>query len=213
MFTGIVMNQGILEKKTAQNRQVRLSFRFKKKEARLLKLGESIAVNGVCLTVSKLSKNGFDVDVIQDTLQATTLSKLKAGQRVNLERSLKLGDEIGGHFVTGHVDGIGKIVRIQKDKANRSFYIEAPKTMMEFVAQKGSITVDGISLTVQARTQDEFKVSMIPFTLKETTFSDKKAGDTVNLEIDLVSRYLKIFSEELKPSKRLKVKQLKEQGF
>jgi riboflavin synthase len=214
VYSGIVSNQGIVVKRREGNRQIHFGFRFLRKE-KPIKLGESIAVDGVCLTVAGLRPRGFEADVVRETLDATTLGSLKLGGRVNLERSLKTGDEIGGHFVTGHIDGRGRIVHIEKRKKNWLITFEASRSIMKVLAQKGSIAVDGISLTIQGLSKKFFKITIIPHTLKETTLGRKGVGDWVNLEIDLITRYLKVLTDTVRPPKTsaLLVKLLKSHGF
>ncbi|MFA6601226.1 MAG: riboflavin synthase [Candidatus Omnitrophota bacterium] len=220
MYSGIVTNQGIVIRRELRGTSIRFIFRFKRKE-KPIKLGESIAVDGVCLTVAGLTAKGFAADVVRETLEATTLGALRPKDRVNLERSLKVGDEIGGHFVTGHIDGAGRIAHIEKRKKNWLITFEAPKAILSCLAQKGSVAVDGISLTVQSLAARNFKITIIPHTLKETTLGRKGVGDHVNLEIDLITRYLKVLTSAIKPPVRQKmtvhpgrlVKYLKSQGF
>ncbi|OGW79041.1 MAG: riboflavin synthase subunit alpha [Omnitrophica bacterium GWA2_52_8] len=216
MFTGIITNLGRIEKKDSISGRVRLSIRFQKREKRPVYAGESIAVDGVCLTVVKSAKRVFRVDAVTETLSGTTLGTVSKGQYVNLERSLRYGDELGGHFVTGHVDGIGEIVKIDKRPKNWLFTIAAPKKLMQMIAVKGSVTVDGVSLTVQALRGNQFQVTVIPYTLKETALGKRRMGQTVNLEIDLIARYLKRLSRALtKPHTKSKIslKSLLRQGF
>lgn len=214
MFTGIVQNQGIVVRKQKRGGIIRFSFKLKKKETPM-KVGESIAVDGVCLTVVACRPRHFDADAIHETLQVTTLGDLKLDDRVNLERSLKVGDRIGGHFVTGHVDAAGQVAKIERRGRNRVLYIKAPKNVIRRLAVKGSIAVDGISLTIQAIKDLMFQVSIVPHTLKETTLGRKKAGDFMNLEIDLIARYLKMITNAVgrKPSRRITKITLKKQGF
>jgi riboflavin synthase len=221
MYSGIVTNQGTVIKRQLRGTSIRFGFRFRRPE-KTIKLGESIAVDGVCLTIAGMVSNGFEADVVRETLQATTLGNLNPGSRVNLERSLKVGDEIGGHFVTGHIDGTGRIRHIEKRKKNWLITFEPPKEIMKCLAQKGSIAVDGISLTIQSLTQKHFNITIIPHTLKETTLGRKTVGDLVNLEIDLITRYLKVLTSEMKPAQKKKaatvnpdklVRYLKMQGF
>lgn len=214
MFTGIIHNQGKVIKRAERGGQVRFAFRLAALEKKKLQPGESIAVNGVCLTAAKIAGAIFEADVIRETLQATTLSQLRTGDSVNLERSMKAGDLIGGHFVTGHVDEKGKIVKIEKNKKNTVFYIQASEKLRNYIAEKGSIAVDGISLTVQSVNKNTFKVGIIPFTLHHTTLGTRKAGDFVNLEADLIARYLRVLDHSLKKSPRkLVISYLKRQGF
>ena len=215
MFTGIIQNRAVVAKKAKKGGQIRFSFRLLKKEKRKLEPGESIAVNGVCLTVRPLSNKNFEADAIRETLESTTLGSLRTGDSVNLERSLRLGDPLGGHFVTGHVDGLGKILKIVHAGRNKTFSIQAEKGLLPFLAPKGSITVDGISLTVQKVKGAVFETGIVPHTFRETNFSKRKAGDLVNLEADLIARYLNLFSEMIHPQKRGKtlLAKLKKQGF
>jgi len=152
--------------------------------------GDSIAVNGVCVTIASLAGSGFSADVMPETLGRTTLGTLHPGAAVNLERSLALGDRIGGHMVTGHVDAVGTVTAVRDDGNARWVTIDAPHALMPMIAQKGSIAVDGISLTVVDVFETAFTVSLIPFTLENTTAGGWSAGTNVNLEVDLVSRYV-----------------------
>jgi len=152
--------------------------------------GDSIAVNGVCVTIASLAGSGFSADVMPETLGRTTLGALHPGAAVNLERSLALGDRIGGHMVTGHVDAVGTVTAVRDDGNARWVTIDAPHALMPMIAQKGSIAVDGISLTVVDVFETAFTVSLIPFTLENTTAGGWSAGTNVNLEVDLVSRYV-----------------------
>jgi len=196
MFTGIVENQGIVVKREDSGGQVRFGFRFQKKE-KGLKIGDSIAVSGVCLTAVRVSPSGFEVDVVRQTLEATTLGTLERGGRVNLERSLKIGDGLGGHFVTGHIDGRGTIVKIEKRKKNTTLFLTASKDIIALLADKGSVACDGISLTVQKVRGKVFQIAVIPHTLQVTTLGIKQAGSEVNLEVDIVARYLQMcFAKE-----------------
>ncbi|HXV28666.1 MAG TPA: riboflavin synthase [bacterium] len=219
MFTGIIQNQGRVSARTkGRGGQIRFIFQLKKKEKSWV-VGESIAVNGVCLTAAEIFSKGFAADVIPETLQATTLNNLQVGHNVNLERSLKYGDRLGGHFVTGHVDGCGPIRKIEKRGKNWLMVIEPPEKIYSLLAPKGSIAVDGISLTIQSLTQKEFAVALIPHTLEETVLKQKSAGDRVNLEVDVVTRYITaILNKHHRPSKKstprkLSLAELKKQGF
>lgn len=189
MFTGIIENQGIVHKKEERGGQVRFGFRFRKKE-KGLRVGDSIMVSGVCLTAVWVSSTGFEADVVHETLEATTLGGLKFGGIVNLERSLKVGDGMGGHFVTGHVDGRGTIAKIERRKMNTTLFIKASKAIISLLADKGSVACDGISLTVQKVRGAVFQIAVIPHTLKVTTLGIKRTGSEVNLEVDIVARYL-----------------------
>jgi riboflavin synthase len=216
MFAGIIQNQGRLLRRQKRGSRVELVFGLKKK-ADALQVGESMAVDGVCLTVKKTNGKSFAVDVVPETLEATTLGSLRVSDTVNLERSLRRNDFVGGHFVTGHVDGCGEIVKMEKKGQYQVMTIQAPKTIFRFLAQKGSIACDGVSLTIQEirPASRAFKIALIPHTLRETTLSRKKAGDRVNLEVDLIARYLDVLNKTFgkSSSSRLRVRQLTKQGF
>ncbi|MDY2959636.1 MAG: riboflavin synthase [Hornefia sp.] len=165
--------------------------------------GDSIAVNGICLTVTELRGDTFTADVMPETFARSSLSSLRPGSKVNLERAMPSYGRFGGHIVSGHIDGIGKISAIKRDGNAVWFTIEADQKITEFIVEKGSITIDGISLTVAAVAHTEptgkFQVSVIPHTLSETSLSEKKAGDLVNLETDIIGKYVKqFFGEENK---------------
>lgn len=155
-----------------------------------LKLGDSVAVNGVCLTVSQLRGNKWMADVMSETLNRSNLGDLKGGSAVNLERAMPANGRFGGHMVAGHIDGTGHIVQITKDDNAVIFEIKAPPKIRRYIIEKGSIAIDGISLTVIEITVDSFKVSIIPHTVKQTILGIKKPGDLVNLENDLVGKYI-----------------------
>jgi len=154
-----------------------------------LALGESIATNGVCLTVRDTTAAGFVADLSAETLERSTLGNLTVGARLNLERSLKVGDRISGHFVFGHVDTVGKIVSFEPEGEGQRLTISHPTTFGRYVADKGSVSVDGISLTVCEPADDQFSIALIPHTLEVTTLGDRRAGDLVNLEADMLARY------------------------
>ena len=156
-----------------------------------LKQGDSVAVNGICLTVSKLGSAGvFHADVMPETLRRTNLHKLQKGSRVNLERALRAGDRLGGHFVSGHIDGTGEILSKQREGNAMVYRVGAPPSVLRYLVEKGSVTVDGISLTVVTVDDKSFSVSLIPHTAALTTLGYKNAGDQVNLEADMLAKYL-----------------------
>lgn len=160
-----------------------------------IKVGDSIAVSGACLTVVDFQDNIFEVDVAPETLSKTTLCQVNVGDRVNLERSLCLGDRLDGHLVTGHVDGVG-MVRAKRPLANAMlFEFGVPEPLSRYIVQKGSVAVDGISLTVNACKRTTFEVSIIPHTAKITTMGFKKVGDSVNIETDIIGKYLERFTQ------------------
>ena len=155
-----------------------------------LKLGDSVAVNGVCLTVSQLDKKQWMADVMHETLKRSNLGQLKGGSLVNLERAMKADGRFGGHLVAGHIDGTGHIIQIIQDDNAIRFSIEASEKILGYIIEKGSITVDGISLTITAITKNSFEVSIIPHTMKHSILGRKRVGDRVNLENDLVGKYI-----------------------
>jgi riboflavin synthase len=189
MFTGIIEEMGVVKEvgKTLQGSGVTI---LTKTVLEGLKIGDSVTVNGVCLTVVGRNDMEMKADISPETMTVTTLGSLKAGDPVNLERAVRLGDRLGGHFVTGHVDGIGIIRSRVQDGDALQITIEAPRDVLRHCVSKGSITVDGISLTVNEVTDRGFHVTIIPHTAKVTTLGIKQIGDTVNLETDLIGRYV-----------------------
>lgn len=189
MFTGLVEALGEVRELVHDGPGARLIV-AEPKIAPSLKLGDSVAVNGVCLTVVKRDDASFAFEIGPETLTRTNLGALVAGQRVNLERSLAVGDRLGGHIVQGHVDGVGHIARRIPDKEWETVWFALPRDLNRFLVSKGSITVDGVSLTVVDVTSDEFSVMLIPHTLAATTLGFKTVGDPVNLETDLIAKHL-----------------------
>ncbi len=177
------------------------------------KVGDSIAVNGVCLTIAKLTGTLAAFDLSAETLSKTNLGKLSPGQTVNVELSLRADDRFGGHFVLGHIDGTAAIKRIEKKGDFATITFSARKDLLEQLIPKGSVAVDGISLTVAQLNPDAFAVAVIPQTLKETTLGSAKIGQTVNLEIDIITKTVKKHLENLAPQKGLNVENLRQQGF
>mgnify|MGYP002610731311 CR=1 FL=1 len=157
------------------------------------KIGDSIAVNGVCLTVTDLKADSFTADVMHETLRRSSLGSVRTGSPVNLERAMQLGGRFGGHIVTGHIDGTGTICEVISDEIAICYSIKAPEKIMHYIVEKGSVAVDGISLTIAETAQTTFMVSVIPHTAQCTVLSNKKAGDTVNLENDCIGKYIEHF--------------------
>lgn len=189
MFTGIIEEIGTVE--SLRNSPVSCKLHIGAYTVlEDTKIGDSIAVNGVCLTVTAMSDKGFTADVMPETLRRSSLGTLKAGSRVNLERAMAANGRFGGHIVAGHIDGTGKI-KTHKSEGNAVIItISADKEILRYIIEKGSVAIDGISLTVTAVTESDFSVSLIPHTAKETTLLSKKAGDMVNLENDIVGKYV-----------------------
>lgn len=190
MFTGIIEAIGTIRAITPKGGDVRVLVETGKLDLGDVKLGDSIAVNGVCLTVVELPGNGFWADVSRETLARTAFIDLKAGSKVNLEKALTPTSRLGGHLVSGHVDGVGEIVSREENARAVQFRIRAPRELAKYIAFKGSITVDGTSLTVNAVNGAEFELTIVPHTLSETIMADYRPGRQVNLEVDLLARYL-----------------------
>lgn len=192
MFTGIIEEIGIIKAVSHKGRLILLSIQADKVLPDT-KTGDSIAVNGVCLTVVKIEDKVLSFDLLEETARLTNLGKLKSNEKVNLERSLKIGDRLSGHFVTGHIDCPGVIREKTYVSGNLSFKIAIPREFLKFITLKGSIAVDGISLTVSDKRSNTFSVYIIPHTLKNTTLSFKGPSSEVNIETDLLAKYNKHF--------------------
>ena len=190
MFTGLVQGVGQLLARDSRGGDARLRIGFGTLDTAGVVPGESIAVNGVCLTVVAFDAASFDVDASNETLALTTLGALPIGASLNLERAMRADDRLGGHLDSGHVDGLGNIVSIVDDARAQRWRIAAPPGLLRYVAQKGSICIDGVSLTVNAVDDSGFEVALIPHTVAHTAFAANRAGDAVNLEVDLVARYV-----------------------
>jgi len=192
MFTGIVEGIGTVNKisKNTKNRSAIEMTIDLGKQVRGLKVGQSVALNGVCLTATKLTKSKCLFEMIEETTKKTDLGNLKVGGVVNIERSLKVGDRLEGHFVLGHVDGVGIIKKILKKPKEVQVYFEIPKNLTKYVVKKGSIAIDGISLTVVDIKKTLASVSLIPHTIEITNFHTKKVGDKVNIETDIFGKYI-----------------------
>ena len=190
MFTGIIQAIGAVHSIESRGGDARLTLGTGKLPMGEVVLGDSIAVNGVCLTAVALDGARFAADVSRETLSLTTLGELRPGSRVNLEKALTLATPLGGHLVSGHVDGVGEILERRQDGRSWRFQIQAPVGLARYIAQKGSICVDGTSLTVNAVQGAIFELNLVPHTLTETLFGDYQTGTRVNLEVDLVARYL-----------------------
>lgn len=190
MFTGIIQAIGSVSIIEPRGEDVRLRVNTAKLDLEDVQLGDSIAVNGVCLTAVELPGDGFWADVSGETLRRTTTGKLQQGSHVNLEKALTPTTRLGGHLVSGHVDGIGEVLSRTTDGRSEQFVIRAPDNLARYIAEKGSICVDGISLTVNEVNGAEFELNIVPHTLKETTMDEFNVGSRVNLEVDIIARYL-----------------------
>ena len=190
MFTGIIQSIGRVASITASGGDARLNIDSGDLDLGDVALGDSIATNGVCLTVVELNARGFAADLSRETLSLSTLHQLKPGSRVNLEKALTLNARLGGHLVSGHVDAIGRVRERGDDARSIRFTIEAPPQLAKYIAHKGSICVDGVSLTVNAVRGSVFELNIVPHTLRQTIMGDYRIGTQINLEVDLIARYL-----------------------
>ena len=189
MFTGLVAELGTVQKLAQQGESYHLTVAAVK-VLQNLKIGDSVAVNGACLTVVSMDDTAFTADVMPETVRLTNIGSLHAGDRVNLERTLRLCDGLDGHIVSGHVEGLGVIAGRRPEGIAMVVTINTPPELLKYIIKKGSIAIDGISLTVAKRSDKDFSISMIPHTAKETILSQKKAGDVVNLENDIIGKYV-----------------------
>lgn len=190
MFTGIIEAIGTVAAMEPKGGDMRLRISSGALDLEDVRLGDSIAVNGVCLTVTALPGNGFWADVSGETLRRTGYAQLKVGDRVNLEKALTPSTRLGGHLVSGHVDGVGEVIERSSDGRSIHFRIKVPDELARYIAEKGSITVDGISLTVNGVDGAVFELNIVPHTLEQTTMAAFKSGTHVNLEVDIIARYL-----------------------
>jgi riboflavin synthase len=215
MFTGIIEEVGTIEQMRQSGEAIVLTIGARK-ILEDVKLGDSIAVNGVCLTVTSFTTQSFTVDVMPETVRATSLRMLKRGSKVNLERAMAANGRFGGHFVSGHVDGVGEIIR-KEPVANAVYYeIKIPKELRKYMIFKGSVAVDGTSLTIFGLTDDTFTISLIPHTRAETILGDKQIGDIVNIECDVIGKYVEQFingKKDEQPKSNITLEFLEEHGY
>jgi riboflavin synthase len=191
MFTGIVEGMAKVKSVSKSKRRADTTMRVRLgKLARGLKVGDSVSINGACLTVTKLSSGDAEFEMVAETIRRTSLGKLRPGDRVNIERSLKVGDRLEGHFVLGHIDSTGTIVDIIKRPSETKLWIKLDNESITTVVQKGSIAVDGVSLTIVDIERDKLSVSLVPHTLDVTTFGLRSKGDKVNIEFDILGKYV-----------------------
>jgi riboflavin synthase len=190
MFTGLIQDVGRIAAQQARGGDVRLQIAVRGLPMDDVQVGESIAVSGVCLTVVEHDAQDFAADVSNETLARTTLGSLAVGAAVNLERAMLASDRLGGHLVAGHVDGVGEVLSIIDDARSQRWRFRAPQPLLRYIAEKGSICVDGVSLTVNVVHADGFEVNLVPHTIERTAFAETQVGAAVNLEVDLVARYV-----------------------
>ncbi|NBQ33846.1 MAG: riboflavin synthase [Gammaproteobacteria bacterium] len=190
MFTGIIQATGIIRNINSHDKGSVITFQSSAFDFSQIKIGDSIAVNGVCLTVISFDKDFFVADLSQETLNCTSYKDAFEGKVVNMESALKLNQGIDGHLVSGHVDGIAKINDKYQEGESFRFQIEAPEELRKYIAKKGSVTLDGISLTVNNINEKEFNVNIVPHTLENTNLSSLEIGDKLNIEVDMIARYV-----------------------
>lgn len=215
MFTGIIEAIGKISSLESRGGDKRLHIDTGKLDMSDVKLGDSIAVSGVCLTAIEYDSSSFIADVSGETLAHTILGDLSKGDRVNLEKALTPNSRLGGHMVSGHVDGVGEVISRSKDARSMRFTLRAPAELTRYIARKGSICVDGISLTVNSVDEDSFDLNIVPHTLEQTTMSDFESGRRVNLEVDVIARYLErlIMENGSIESGGISLELLKRQGY
>lgn len=216
MFTGAIEGVGVVKsiKKKGDGVEVEFDADFDLEQT---SVGDSISVNGCCLTVTSRLGSHFWTDVSKETLDVSTFGVLKPGAPVNLERALKLGSRLDGHIVQGHVDGVGQVVEIKEHSGSREFFIKIPRNLLRYVVEKGSVAIDGVSLTVNRVEKDHFTVMIIPHTQLKTTFEQMRKGTSVNLEVDIIGKYVEkltfLDSDEYKKSSKITEEFLKKHGF
>ena len=216
MFTGIIEAVGTLAAITPKGEDISITVETGKLDMSDVKLGDSIATNGVCLTVINYSSNTYTADLSLETLKMTGFTQYKVGDKVNLEKAMLPSTRFGGHIVSGHVDGVGEIVERNQVGRAIEFWVQMPEELSRYVAQKGSITVDGISLTVNGLRKNAFKLTIVPHTSEETTMDEFHVGRKVNLEVDVLARYMERLlqgQQEAEPESRLTMEFLQQNGF
>jgi riboflavin synthase len=188
MFTGIIEEIGTINKITKNNFSLLLEIKANK-VLKDTKIGDSISTNGVCLTVTSLNNNLFTTDVMETTLKSSNLGELMIGSNVNLERAAQLNTRLGGHLVSGHIDGVGKVFKIENKDIAKIIHIKVPKEIIKYIIQKGSVAINGISLTIQDVKKESFQISLIPQTILETNLKNIKNNDTINIEVDMLMKF------------------------
>ena len=212
MFTGLVEEVGIISdiRKSGDGRKIRISC---KKVVEDIKVKESISVSGICLTVVGVGTDYFEVDVVSETLKRSNIGRYTVNDKVNLERALMLSDRLGGHIVQGHVDGVATVISHDHGDNGSLLIIDIPKELREFVVEKGSITLDGISLTVASVKDTEVSVALIPHTLEITTMGERVSGDSVNVEVDVLAKYVKNMMKGYTEPSSLTLEKLQDMGY
>ncbi|KMT65192.1 riboflavin synthase [Catenovulum maritimum] len=213
MFTGIIEAVGNIQKINPKSGDFELVVDVNSLDMSDVKLGDSIAVNGVCLTVTQFSKTSFNADVSAETIRCTKLADLTSGSKVNLEKACRPDSRLGGHIVSGHVDAVGRVESVLANANATDYWISAPDEISHYIAEKGSITVDGISLTVNQVEQNQFRLTIIPHTTEQTNILDWVVGAKVNLEVDVIARYLERLMTAKPKSEGVTMELLAKSGF
>lgn len=221
MFTGIIEDVGVIDSLTPSGEDIRLSIKTNKLDMSDVRLGDSIANNGVCLTVVAMTQNSFSADVSHETIKRSGFANYQAGSKVNLEKAMQANSRLGGHIVSGHVDGVGDVLSITNVGRYVEIWIQAPDDLAKYLAEKGSITVDGVSLTVNQVNGAKLLITLIPHSLQETIIGLYKVGTKVNLEVDVIARYLErlmlgdkaAHSSDTKEGKDISMAFLAENGY
>ncbi|MBE9564295.1 MAG: riboflavin synthase [Proteobacteria bacterium] len=215
MFTGIIESVGRINNIEPVGGDIRLNVGVGSLDMTDVQLGDSIAVNGVCLTAVEFDKNHFVADVSNETITLTSLKSLAAGSEVNLEKALLPTTRLGGHLVSGHVDGLGEVVSIKEESRSIQFIIKAPDELKHYIAMKGSICIDGTSLTVNSITDANFEINIVPHTQQRTIIKNYKPGTKVNLEVDLIARYLErlLTKQDIAATSGITLESLADAGF
>jgi riboflavin synthase len=216
MFTGLVEADGVIEQRQSRGGDARLRVRSSTLDFSDVSLGDSIATNGVCLTVVDFGSDYFSADVSNETLSLSTLAKLAIGTKVNLEKAMLPTTRFGGHIVSGHIDGTAKIIDINRDGRAWDYYLSLPPELARYVAHKGSICVDGVSLTVNDVSESQCRLTIVPHTAEKTQIASYKVGDMVNIEVDMIARYLErllLSPQEKNRSAGVSLDSLRRAGF
>ncbi len=212
MFTGLVEEIGFVQSITPQNKSKRITISAKK-ICRDSSPGDSIAVNGVCLTATDVKDSEFTTQAVEETLNRTTLENLKSGDAVNLERALKIGERLGGHFVQGHVDGMAEVLYTEQRPPGLWLSLQIPSELERFCVEKGSVALEGISLTIAEIRNNVVSVAVVPKTAQSTTLSGKRSGDFINIEVDILGKYVDKMLRNLKPETNITMQKLNKLGF